>query len=498
MALTVYRVAPPKAMPKAVHMHLEGNPAPQRPPVDKSQFPHFLRLLDPDAEWFTLQTFTDQEQKPRPDPLAKVYTVKRITTAVLDRYADGAGVWVTINATKDNSRKATDVTRIRAVWQEDDDGFEGEFPLEPSLVVETSPGHFHRHWFVDGGWPADEQGRKDFAGVMARMIASYGSDPGAKDISRVLRLPGFLHRKNPDDPHMVRIVGGCRRRYTREQILEAFPPPVKSPPPPGSNGHARDGESEGHAELVRQVLTGENYHPALCSLAFRLIGSGMQAGQIIEQLRGMMLARPKEEQDARWRDRFAQIPELVRSAEAKKGANGHAQPEWPDPVPLPHGLLPVAPFSSDLLPERVQGRVKDIVERMQCPPDFVATGIMAGLGSVIGRKVAVRPKEKDDWTVVPNQWNAIIAPPGFLKSPAQNEALAPVRALEAAAREEFKLAKADVFAAHSADVEKLRRLAVNLGQGPKFLIDMKSSVAAATLPAIPHWGSSRRPIYCSI
>jgi predicted nucleotidyltransferase component of viral defense system len=37
---------------------------------------------------------------------------------------------------------------------------------------------------------------------------------------------------------------------------------------------------------------------------------------------------------------------------------------------------------------------------------------------------------------------------------------------------EFKLASADVFAAHSADVQMLRRSAINLGQGPKFLIDI--------------------------
>lgn len=37
---------------------------------------------------------------------------------------------------------------------------------------------------------------------------------------------------------------------------------------------------------------------------------------------------------------------------------------------------------------------------------------------------------------------------------------------------EFKLATAAVYAQHSADIEMLRRLAINLGQGPKFLIDI--------------------------
>lgn len=37
---------------------------------------------------------------------------------------------------------------------------------------------------------------------------------------------------------------------------------------------------------------------------------------------------------------------------------------------------------------------------------------------------------------------------------------------------EFKLSKAETYAQHSADVEALRRHAINLGQGPKFLIDI--------------------------
>ena len=303
---------------------------PQRPPIDQSQLKRFLRVLDPSGKWFTVQLFTDGEQKPTPDPLAKVFNISRFTPGVLELYAQGAGVWVTVNDTEGNGRKGSAVTRIRAVWQEDDDGFEGEFPLEPSLVVETSPGHFHRYWLVDDAWPADEQGRKDFAGVMVRMVASYGSDKGAKDISRVLRVPGFLHRKNPAEPHMVRMVGGNHLRYPRGQILEAFPPVEKkarSDRAGNSQGNGYDGDSESHAELVRQVLTGENYHSALTSLAWRYIGSGMHAGQIVEHLRGIMLSIPEESRDERWRARYAEIPRLVSSAGEKRHearTNGHA------------------------------------------------------------------------------------------------------------------------------------------------------------------------------
>jgi hypothetical protein len=42
----------------------------------------------------------------------------------------GAGIFVTVNETDGKGRKRENITRVRAVWQEDDDGFDGPFPLE--------------------------------------------------------------------------------------------------------------------------------------------------------------------------------------------------------------------------------------------------------------------------------------------------------------------------------------------------------------------------------
>jgi Protein of unknown function (DUF3631)/RepB DNA-primase from phage plasmid len=192
------------------------------------------------------------------------------------------------------------------------------------MVVETSPGHYHRYWLVQGDWPADDQGRKDFASVMARMVASYGSDKSAKDISRVLRVPGFLHRKNPNAPHMVAVVGGNGLRYTRAEILAAFPPPEKKERPAGRVGNGGAGES--HAELVRQVLTRQSYHGALASLAWRFIGAGTPGGQVVEYLRGTMLTVPDMQRDQRWQARYDEIPRLVSTAEAKRVTAQKSQP----------------------------------------------------------------------------------------------------------------------------------------------------------------------------
>src|SRR5262245_43105385 len=202
----------------------------------------FLHLLDPSTQDFTFQTFDDDKSEGHD----KVNGLARTTAdrnEVVRLYEQGAGVFVTINDGLPGQRSAAGTTRVRAVWQEDDSDHGGPFPLEPSLVVESSPGHFHRYWLVaDNSWPADDQGRKYFASVMERMVESYGSDKNAKDISRVLRLPGFLHRKNPAQPHMVRLVEESGRRYSREEILRAFPP-VERKQQTGDNRHSAESSS---------------------------------------------------------------------------------------------------------------------------------------------------------------------------------------------------------------------------------------------------------------
>jgi hypothetical protein len=183
----------------------------------------FLCLLDPGAHDFTFQTFDDNRCNGH-DINGRLARSTSDRAEILQIYELGAGVYVTVNETDLTGRKSENIKRIRAIWQEDDHGHGGPFPLDPSLVVESSPGHFHRYWIVADHWPADEQGRADFAAVMERMVESYGCDHRAKDLSRVLRLPGFLHRKDPARPHMVRIVAEAGRRYDREEILRAFPP----------------------------------------------------------------------------------------------------------------------------------------------------------------------------------------------------------------------------------------------------------------------------------
>ena len=85
-------------------------------------------------------------------------------------------------------------------------------------------------------------------------------------------------------------------------------------------------------------------------------------------------------------------------------------------------------FNIAWLPDSLAPWVADIADRVQCPPDFVAVGVLVAAAAVIGRKVAM-PKRQDDWAVVPNLWGLAVGPPGLMKSPALAEALRPLHRL---------------------------------------------------------------------
>ena len=125
------------------------------------------------------------------------------------------------------------------------------------------------------------------------------------------------------------------------------------------------------------------------------------------------------------------------SNHAGKGNASHIPPE-----PLPE-LPDVKPFDYLYLPNALRGNVRDISERMQCPPDFAAVGVLVMIGAIIGRKVAIRPKQKDDWTVTPNLWGAVVGNSGVMKSPTLAAALSPIKKLQAAAFNVFNTAKAE-------------------------------------------------------
>ena len=106
----------------------------------------------------------------------------------------------------------------------------------------------------------------------------------------------------------------------------------------------------------------------------------------------------------------------------------------PEPLPELPGVLP---FNYNYLPDILREYVRDIAERMQCPPDFAAVAAFVMVSTICGRKISLRPMRQDDWTVIPNLWGAIIGSSGVMKSPTLKEILSPLKKLAAEASQFF-------------------------------------------------------------
>lgn len=111
--------------------------------------------------------------------------------------------------------------------------------------------------------------------------------------------------------------------------------------------------------------------------------------------------------------------------------------DWPDPEMIKEILLPVESLRDCLIPDPYLDWINDVAERMQCPKDFVAIAAIVITASLIGAGCGIKPKQQDDWLVIPNLWGGIIGRPGMLKTPAVSEVMHIVNRLEAEAKKIF-------------------------------------------------------------
>lgn len=153
----------------------------------------------------------------------------------------GAGIYLTINETDGKGRKKENINRIRAIFGD----FDG-VPLpqtwenDPSLIVETSQGKYHVYWLTD------DTPMEGFTQLQKAIAFKFKSDPVVHDLPRIMRVPGFWHKKG--EPFMTRIISHTGLKYSFSLLNEMFPPePVKqwSAPKYQKNNFDKDSEYKG-------------------------------------------------------------------------------------------------------------------------------------------------------------------------------------------------------------------------------------------------------------
>jgi hypothetical protein len=114
------------------------------------------------------------------------------------------------------------------------------------------------------------------------------------------------------------------------------------------------------------------------------------------------------------------------------------QISWPDPQPL-NDLVAVPAFTDNLLPKVLHAFVRDVADRMQSPPELVAAPVLIALASTAGRRFRIQPKQYDTaWIEVPNLFGAVVAPPGYQKSPSASAVFSLLQPIEEQWRAEYE------------------------------------------------------------
>jgi RecA-family ATPase len=211
-----------------------------QPDCDEAE--RFLSALDPNADRFTFQTFDDNKER-KDEALARILhgTLARRWDELVELNARGCGIFVTVNVTDLKGRSISNILGIRAVFADLDgaplDPVLADGMPRPHIITETSPGRWHCYWHVIDGMPL-----KEFTPLQEAIAVRFDGDPKPKDLPRVMRLPGFVHRKA--EPFLSRVVQvNDIEAYDWAELAKLFPPPSKSEVPRSATQAGAGGNS---------------------------------------------------------------------------------------------------------------------------------------------------------------------------------------------------------------------------------------------------------------
>jgi hypothetical protein len=226
------------------------------------------------GEDVAFRTFDDQESA-RTFPLKLYGQLDDVAFKLTQENQKGSGVFWVVNKCNNKQTDAT-VTEVRAVFV-DLDGAELApviaAEIRPHVLIESSPGKFHAYWLVSGNFPVTE-----FSRYQKALARKFNGDPVVSNLSRVMRLPGFYHRKDPSNPFMTRVMNIYDQLpYGPSDILEGLRLNLDEP----ENKHLR---------LVTPTENGKRTIPqgqrdvTLTKRAASLRNAGLEYKELLEQL----------------------------------------------------------------------------------------------------------------------------------------------------------------------------------------------------------------------
>ena len=190
----------------------------QFPIIKREDAQCFLKALDDRTDRFTFQTFDDNKLR-NDKALARIVhgTLDENYAELVNYSRNGAGIFVTINATNFRGRTKECIVEVRSYFA-DLDGAPYEnilrLSLKPHISTQTSPGRYGVFYNIADA-PLSE---KNFRQTQQQLAQLFEGDPSVCDLPRVMRLPGFPHQKDPNNPFVTQIDDRTSRRLFRDGV----------------------------------------------------------------------------------------------------------------------------------------------------------------------------------------------------------------------------------------------------------------------------------------
>jgi len=340
----------------------------------------YLELLAPNDTEFLFACFDYRKQKP---PKTFYGTLVDLFDDLQRANDEGYCVYVTVNKTDGTfnekgtpQRKKKNVTNCRAIWVEDDSieiEPRDDFPIEPSFIVRSSKNKYHYYWLTNttefAQWEA----------VMMGMVANWGCDPNARDISRVLRLPGFLNNKKAVDQDSVIFIKGTGKTFDWDELHEIYPELEKEKKEEKSSLNS----DFNLPDSIEKIINSENYHNSLASISLSLVNNNVPREVALFCLKSIMQGVPVEKRREEFDDRASDehLLECIDSA-----INKVEDEDTSDDVDVESLLDPTDDevFGSRLTfpPGDMGDLCKEILEMAPHPNKIIS--IAAGIGLIAG------------------------------------------------------------------------------------------------------------------
>lgn len=410
-----------------------------------------LDSIEPQGK-FTFQTFAEGEHKTQ--------GAKLLHGSIQDQYSrllglnnQGSGIFVTINQTDLQGRTANNIKRVRALWLD----FDVEsttrinellnLALPPTLIIESSLNKHHAYWVLSEG----EIELEHFATLQKKLIINFdGADQAIHDLPRVMRLAGFYHLKHTPFMTNIKHIGKGYSSESLKQWVNSLPIQEKIKEQKQSQATKRDSVNAHLSTdsnptnnitlsyektsllargrwiaILKQLnisITSIREHTA-CPICggkdrFRFDDLGGNGTFICSQGDGNTIAGDGFELLKHSGMDATTALKQVNAVLVRMGLlNSYDQGKFKKPKSIQSELAQVEKLKGNMLPAILAQYIFKYAHNAdKMTPDFCAVNLLVCLGSIIGAKVAIRPKQKDEYELISNLWGGVIAPPSSKKT----------------------------------------------------------------------------------